>query len=100
MKLQDFNDLNLDNVDVVDIRDEGGKIKLELYPPKATDKTKEIVLNNREESPVNVSDEPVRDAPGEVYGTGADMEQMKMDYMCSENVVWTALKKKIGGVLS
>jgi len=94
MKLNDFEDLNLDNVDVVDIREEDGKIKLELYPPKAVDETKEIVLDNGDEAPVNVSDEPVRSVSPQVS------DEMKMDYMCSESVVWTALKKKVGGVLN
>lgn len=91
MKLNDFEDLKLDDVDVVNIREKDGKIRLELYPPKAIDRTKDIILDNGDETPVNVTNEPVRQPPQDIISD----KELELSHMSDEKLVWTALKNKV-----
>lgn len=88
----------IEGVDVFDIQERDEKTVLKLYPAKATDETKTIVLDNGDEEPINVSDVPVRSGKA-LDVSDEKMQEMSDNYKSDEELVWTALKKKVGGVL-
>lgn len=89
----------IEGVDVFDIQQKDGKTFIKLYPAKATEETKTIILDNGDEQPINVSDEPVRQVPDTTFKfKDNDMSQFEQEYRTDEEVVWNAVKEKIRGV--
>jgi len=92
----------IEGVDVFDIQERDGKTVLKLYPAKATDETKTVVLDNGDEEPINVSDVPVRQVSNEEQlkvMRDNNLKQMEMEYITDEEIVLNDMKRRLENIL-